>query len=132
MSEPIVVEFIDSATNEAPPRSVLKKERLTKLYRALMLLGKQWPRRKKYKTHPRPKRVVVFYEPLPKPALEYAVEFENIPSVSGEIWRARLRRDTIAEIAALVGENIARQIVNLKGELSRLDNPGYATVPWKN
>ena len=132
MSGPIAVEFIDSATNGVLPRSVLKKERLTKLHRALVLLGKQWSRRKKYKTYPRPKRVVVFYEPPPKPALEYAAEFENIPSVSGEIWRDRLLRDTIAEIADLVGENIASQIANLKGELSRLDNPGYATVSWKD
>lgn len=111
MGGPILVEFIDSATNEKLSEKELRHLKLLRLYRALELLGREWTEGRY--TEESVRRFLVFHAPEDF-LISYTVEFKDFPSVSCGIGRNVVRGRPLAEIIATIGEQLCAEIRKLK------------------
>ena len=129
MNRPVVVECIDSATNEKLALPDIKRLKLFRLCRAFELLGQDWKEKAKYKEYPKPTRFVIFSVPG-QYMREYMIEFENFPTISWFIARDVAANDSPRKLANMIGESIISNIRELKSTLSRLDEPYSGPEPW--
>lgn len=114
------IEFIDSASNARLSLSELRRLGLIHLYRTLESLQKRWSVKKKYRSYPNPKRILIFYTQEDF-IIAYTVEFDDFPSISCGIGGNVVRQSSTEELSDTIAEQIIGKIRELK-----------STTYWQN